>query len=667
MDFKEILERIKTDDDIVNPSHLIALLNEIGIHSKYKRQSAGNKIKELTALLNNQPELKQVLRSYLITLFGNYDALTLYTDSGILPGHGFFAETYKRLKYKLLPPLQNTKHAQFLIRQVFYNKNDYRIIANIDESVWLELLDALSINTSVLKWSAQNLNYLLNALMVLSQRITAIGLEPELVDKLPEIDDLHSPFFGLYREVQHYVDSFKNNIDYIHTNDVDYLQILVMCTQCTESIRELHKHKEKYGISIHLAYLMLRLEQHVKRLNTVLKLVQAKDKTKFNETLFGFLYEVVHAENKKYSIRRHLNDNLNLIAFKITEHTSRVGEHYRSVNRGEYYSMFRSAMGGGLIVAIIVLFKVFAHHLNLAPFGEAFMYSMIYASGFIAIQMLHFTLATKQPAMTANTIAAAIDETEKSDKQMLTTVQLISEISRAQFISLVGNIIIVLPASYLLGWIYSYITGNNLVTTVEAHEMIMSLHPWLSGSLFYAALAGAFLMTSGIIAGYYDNSIVYGRIPERIQQHPLLKKIFSAKQLQKLSGYLQKNAGMLFGNLFLGIFLGTAPLLGKFFGLPIDVRHVTLSTGNFGLALRCSEQHLPINLLITISASLLLIGLINLFVSFGLAIYVAAHSRSLNVSLMRRIRKALMLYFRAKPTEFFVPPATTSGDISRDE
>ena len=93
MDFKEILERIKTDEDVVNPSHLIALLNEIGIHSQYKRQSAVNKIKELTALLNKQPELAQVLRSYLITLFGNYDALTLYTDSGILPGHGFFCRS----------------------------------------------------------------------------------------------------------------------------------------------------------------------------------------------------------------------------------------------------------------------------------------------------------------------------------------------------------------------------------------------------------------------------------------------------------------------------------------------------------------------------------------------------------------------------------------------
>ncbi len=657
MAFNEILELIKSEGDNVQPSHLITLVNETGIHSANKKKQAENKIRELTSLLNNQPALALALRSYLIRLFGQYDALTLYTDAGILPGHGFFSEAYKRIKYKILPPLQNTLHAQYLIRLVFPNNRDYQNIANIDEAAWAHLLNAIGINTDVLKWDPKNLNSLLNSLMVLSQRITAIGLEPEVVDKLPEIDDLNSPFFGLYREVQHYVDSFKQDTAYIGVNEVDYQQILVMCTQCRESINELHKHKDKYGISIHLAFLMLRLEQHVKRLTTILKLIQAKDTVSFNSTLFGFIYEVVHAENKKYSVTKHLNDNLSLIAYKITEHTSRVGEHYRSVNFSEYYSMLRSAMGGGLIVAIILLFKVFAHHLDLAPFGEAFMYSMIYASGFIAIHLLHFTLATKQPAMTANTIAASIDETEKTDKQMLKTVKLIAEISRAQFISLAGNIIVVLPAAYLLGWGYFYIKGENLISVTEAHDMILKLHPWHTGSLFYAAIAGVFLMSSGLIAGYYDNKVVYGRIPERIQQHPFLKKIISAKRLQKISGYLKNNTGLLFGNFFLGIFLGTAPLLGKFFGLPIDVRHVTLSTGNFGLALQCIPGGIPSDLLIIISISILLMGLINLFVSFGLAIYVAVRSRSLNVSLMKSLRSAIALYFRTSPAQFFMPPS----------
>ncbi len=656
MTFKEIIEQVKEDAGVY-PFQLIALVKEAGIHSENNIRHAEAKLKEFTFLLSNNPEMAASFRSYLIRLFSKYNALTLYTDAGILPGHGFFAETFKRLKYKILPPLRNITHTQYLISQVFYKKKDYRCINMVDETVWLELLDAIHLDADVLKWGEGNLNSILNAMMVLSQRITAIGLEPELLDKLPEIEDLHSPFFGLYREVQRYVDAFKNDASYIHNNAVDYQQILVMCSQCAESIHELHKHKEKYGISIHLAYLILRLEQHVKRLTDVLKLVQAKDRADFNKTLLAFMGEVVYAENKKYSVGKHLNDNLSLIAYKITEHTSRVGERYRSVNRAEYYSMFRSAMGGGLIVAIIVLFKVFVHHQHLPPFGEAFMYSMIYASGFIVIHLLHYTLATKQPAMTANTIAVAIDETDKSDKQMLKTVQLISEISRAQFVSLFGNIIIVLPAAYLVGLFYFYLTGGNVISDAEAHEMIGNIHPWHTASFFYAAIAGVFLMASGLIAGYYDNKVVYGRIPERIQQHPFLKNIFSKNRLQKFSEYLKNNSGLLMGNFFLGIFLGTAPMLGKFFGLPIDVRHVTLSTGNFGLALQCTQQTIPVSLLLETGVSLLVIGLINLLVSFGLAIYVAVRSRSLNISLMQRIIKAITIYFRARPSEFFFPPS----------
>ena len=44
------------------------------------------------------------------------------------------------------------------------------------------------------------------------------------------------------------------------------------------------------------------------------------------------------------------------------------------------------------------------------------------------------------------------------------------------------------------------------------------------------------------------------------------------------------------------------------------------------------------------------------FNSLG-ADYVAVRSRSLNISLMQRIIKAITIYFRARPSEFFFPPS----------
>ncbi|MEP7170142.1 MAG: hypothetical protein ABI855_12285 [Bacteroidota bacterium] len=480
MTTKEILEQIEKEVTVADPALLIALINKSGIQSDKK--NAAVRISALTDLLKDPPPLAKALRIYLINLYSAYNPLTLYTDAGILPGHGFFAETFKRIRYKLLPPLENITSTEYLVRKIFYYKTGYRNFEIIDDHVWQRLFISIGIDGDVSKWENRQLNYLLNALMILSQRITAIGLEPEVVSKLPEIEDLHSPFFGLYREVQQFVDRFKEDASYIKTNEEDYRHILVMVSQCLLSIDELHKHKENYGISVNLAYLMLRLEQHVKRLKTIFQLIQLRDVDEFNKELFSFTCEVVDGESKKYSIKKHLNDNLSLIAYKITEHTSLKGGHYRTVDRKEYYAMFKSAMGGGLIVAFLVILKVFAHHLHLAPFGEAFAYSMLYASGFIAIHLLHFTLATKQPAMTANTIAESLDGTGKNDKVMLKMVRLIAEISSAQFISLLGNIIIVLPAAFLLGWIYFYFTGSNIISGEEAHSMIMSLHPYKTGT-----------------------------------------------------------------------------------------------------------------------------------------------------------------------------------------
>jgi site-specific recombinase len=317
--------------------------------------------------------------------------------------------------------------------------------------------------------------------------------------------------------------------------------------------------------------------------------------------------------------------------------------------------MFKSALGGGFIVSFLVILKVFTHHAHFPLFGEAFIYSLIYSVGFVLIHFLHFTLATKQPALTANTIAVSIDEGNIGDKTMMKTVVLISEISRAQFISLIGNILIVLPFTFIIGMIYTSISGNYIVTSEEANEMMMSLHPWKSGSLFYAGIAGVFLMLSGVIAGYYDNKVIYGRIPERLQQHPYLKRVFKPRRLLKITEYLQNNSGVIIGNIMLGFMLGFASMIGKIFGIPFDVRHVTLSAGVFGLGLQGNDTLLSLSFILEISFSLLLMGIINLIISFGLAIYVAVRSRSLETSLMKILLKSLKHYFFSNPIEFFYP------------
>jgi site-specific recombinase len=71
--------------------------------------------------------------------------------------------------------------------------------------------------------------------------------------------------------------------------------------------------------------------------------------------------------------------------------------------------------------------------------------------GFIMIYLMNFTLATKQPAMTAATMAHVISE--KNDKKnYLEFAHLVSKLFRSQFIAFVGNVLWSFPVA--LGIIY---------------------------------------------------------------------------------------------------------------------------------------------------------------------------------------------------------------------
>src|SRR5690606_16945098 len=113
---------------------------------------------------------------------------------------------------------------------------------------------------------------------------------------------------------------------------------------------------------------------------------------------------------RKNNVRQLINESTQLVSYEITQHTAKTGEHYITSDRKEYMEMLKASMGGGLIVGIMCIIKVLLAKVHVSDFGHAFLYSANYAFGFIAIYLLGFTLATKQPAMTA---AAFINELKK--------------------------------------------------------------------------------------------------------------------------------------------------------------------------------------------------------------------------------------------------------------
>lgn len=617
-------------------------------------------IEKLTAFMHAYPDLRQALRQQLDKLLGQNRHLLLYTDAGILSDRAFGAETLRKMSFKLLPPLQDPQDLMTCMGRLFAERHDHLWVSAVPIGTWVELLRAMGYFSP---WQYHNTlshthEQLLNACLILAQRITSIGLEQDIIEKLPETDDLQSPFFTLNREISHYVERYlQNPYHHLGSGQEDYKQIIVLLRQCEALIHKLKRQKDLYGISLRLTHLMRRLEQHIQRLKTILLILQAASTEQQAWAAVSLFQELVRSENEKYSLRKHFDDNLGLLAFKIIENTSKTGSHYITDSWPEYWRMFRAAAGGGLVVAFLCCLKVYVYYQHFPPFGEAFFYSMIYALGFILIYLCHFTLATKQPAMTASTIAEALDR-RHGKPDLRQTMDLLIRISRTQFIALAGNVVMAFPMAWLLGQGFFWLTGTHIAVPAKAAKMVSEIHPVESGSLIFAGIAGIFLMTSGLIAGYYDNKVVYARIPERLRAHPWLQKLLPASWLYRLTEYLHHGFGGLASNFYLGIFLGSMSTLGFILGLALDIRHVTFSAASFGLALAGLEYQITWTQVAWTLAGIGGIGLINVIVSFGLSILIALRSRNMSVRSTLGFFGQLSLLFFVNPWPFLFPPKT---------
>jgi site-specific recombinase len=117
---------------------------------------------------------------------------------------------------------------------------------------------------------------------------------------------------------------------------------------------------------------------------------------------------------------------------------------------------------------------------------------MNYAIGFIIVQLLHFTIATKQPAMTAARIAAALHQQEKSASRVALDdlAELVIKVLRTQFIAILGNVLLAIPTAAIIAYGWQALAGSTVVSPDKAHHLLHDLDPASSLALPHAAIAG---------------------------------------------------------------------------------------------------------------------------------------------------------------------------------
>jgi site-specific recombinase len=91
--------------------------------------------------------------------------------------------------------------------------------------------------------------------------------------------------------------------------------------------------------------------------------------------------------------------------------------------------------------------------------------------------------------------------------------------------------------------------------------------------------------------------------------------------------------------------------------LPLDVRHVTLSTGTLSLGITSrGPEVLGSGALIMAGLGIAVTFVMNLGVSFYLALRLALHAQDVSPKDSKQIVRTLLRRLRTNPREFFLPP-----------
>ncbi|MBY0346380.1 MAG: site-specific recombinase [Neisseriaceae bacterium] len=621
-----------------------------------------NNAHALCYLLEHHAEYRAALGQQLLELLGNTRQVQLYTDTGILSNESFFTTIKRRIGYKILPPPVRNDHLKDLLGQLFPKSDDYVWLNIIPVEIWLNLSAATHLNEIPNTAFPTHIRVQqLEAIQILACRLSAIGLEPEIVLNHPDVECFESPFVRLNAEILDYIERHRDALIMRRVPTEDHAPILVLLDQCETVTAQVWKFAAQNGSSVSLTYHLLRIKQHIDRLKVLFELIDTRPGAQYSLTLLAFVRQLVEAENNKYSIRDVLSDTTELLALQVTEHASQTGEHYISETRHEWLAMFRSAAGAGAVVGFMALFKILIAHADLPPLLEAFAFSMNYALGFMLIHVLHFTVATKQPAMTAARIAAVFPATDLGNNKTATETELLAlvvKVIRTQFIAIVGNVLLAVPVALGISMLFQ-LSGYAVINTVKADKLMHDLQPFCGNALLYAAITGVCLFLAGLISGYYDNKALYNQIPQRIAALPLLNRLLGEHHTMRLSLYIQHNLGALAGNFYFGLMLGSLGTIGFLLGLPLDIRHITFAAANLAYVVSAYDFSLTWSVVAWNALCVILIGLCNLYVSFALALWVAMRSRKRRLRELKPLIGKLLRYAFRHPRHLFIPPKTT--------
>ncbi len=596
-----------------------------------------------------QPEIQQRLKAWWQVLLKTVDVTTLLADFGFAPRTAFISELADRLRRKILPGTPETIDAAALFSLVAPTRFDAQWLNAISETQIDQLAALLSGNgrTDTLIWQ----HHLMDALTYCTAQIRATGFAPELRLRMDRANDHDRAFHPLSSDLAELRDIFFDATQGDEKLKAAITKFRARLDICRQAVNGVYTHFDDNGISIGMVFMLRQLRERIVRvrelLDTLMSVAPAKAAVKL------LARRVTIGQDSK-SIGALISANSTLLSAKMSERSAETGEHYITRDKTAYSQMVGKAMGGGAITAFTTGLKFAVVGLGLSAFWSGFGAGVVYAVSFVVIQLLHLTLATKQPAMTAPAMAAKLKDIDSAEA-ISEFVDEVTHLVRSQVAAVFGNVFMVVPAVLLLNVIMLVIMGHSMISLDKAQHVLESL-TLLGPTVFWAAFTGVILFASSMVGGWFENWFVLHRLDSAIAHNPASTRLLGAQRAERWSAFMRDNSSGFASNISLGFMLGLIPAVTGFFGLELEARHVTLSAGQLaaaGAALGLDAFRQPMVWLCI--ASIPLIGALNLSVSFYCAFRLALQAHNVSGVDRARIRREIWSRWRSAPSSFFIP------------
>jgi site-specific recombinase len=582
------------------------------------------RLAQITASIEAHPYREQIRNSFR-DFWSHHSYVRVISEAGLPDEIFLLRELYVRAAKHFIPEDEVKGDLYVLLDSLGLRERDAAWLGSVPDDLvaWWSDIFRLSLAS------------MLASCKILALRAANVALSRDMLILGSDDDITKSSFFHLPSLVEHVV---------LHPEDFSLWER--QRDACGAQLREFNERLEKEGASAGLVFRLRLLRSLLWRIDQVLALRKPDaDGRKFAALL-------IHGFASQRRIGKVVSITFRRLARSLVEKTGRVGTHYIAENASHWRRMGAGAIMAGVITCFTALVKyTISVRIVHAPLLVALGHSLNYAVSFLLMQAGGFLLSSKMPAATAATLVDAMEDPAKDHMASLRAI------SQTQVIVTIGNLLGAIPGSMLIDRLCHVVTGHPFLTQAEALHGVHMVIPHQSPTIAYAIVTGVLLWIASLATGWTANYIAVTRMESAIAHSLRLRNRVGLKRTAKLADWVKHHAPGSVGYIVLGFLLGTVPILVSLFGIPLEVRHVTLQAASLGYALDAlllygglDHREAAYSLL-----GIVCVGVLNISTSFVLSFLLALRARDVGKEKARTFLKEVGREFVTNPGSFVLP------------